>query len=55
MIYLKWSKGKTYNFYPKRISFRFGEIRNFTNKQKLKFEHQQTNFTTNVKELETKL
>ena len=35
--------------YPERISFRFdGEIKAFTNKQKLRIQHHQTSFTTNA-------
>lgn len=36
MTYLKWSKGETYNLYPERLSFRFGEIRNYTSETTLK-------------------
>ena len=36
--------------YPARISFRFNrEIKNFTDKQKLRLQHHQTSFTTNPK------
>ena len=36
--------------YPARISFRFdGEIKSFTDKQKLRVQHHQTSFTTNAK------
>ena len=36
--------------YPARLSFRFdGEIKSFTDKQKLRELHHQTSFTTNAK------
>ena len=36
--------------YPARISFRFdGEIKTFTDKQKLRVQHHKTSFTTNAK------
>ena len=36
--------------YPARISFRFGgEIKSFTNKQKLKVQYHQTSYIRNVK------
>ena len=49
----KVMKGKNLQprlLYPARISFRFdGEIKTFTDKQKLKIQHHQTSFTTNAK------
>ena len=36
--------------YPAKISFRFdGEIKSFTDKQKLRIQHHQTSSTTNAK------
>ena len=50
----KVMKGKNLQprlFYPARISFRFnGEIKSFSDKQKLRIQHHQTSFTTNDKE-----
>ena len=49
----KVMKGKNLQptlLYPARISFRFdGEIKTFTDKQKLRIQHHQTSFTTNAK------
>ena len=46
-------KGKSLQpiiFHPARLSFRFdGEIKSFTDKQKLRELHHQTSFTTNAK------
>ena len=49
----KVMKGKNLQprlLYPARMSFRFdGEIKTFTDKQKLRIQHHQTSFTTNAK------
>ena len=58
MIYLRRQKGEKIILQPRilyltRLSFRFeGEIKSFTDKQKLRVQHHETSFKRNVNGME---